>query len=192
MDFSRSCNETREAHLEEVIIDRVHAVDAQTMTDQYQHSTVAPHLSHMPAWRANTAMGRGQHLRFIYHASIRRNVYTETCLRERMNELPARRSVHISQVIRNGLDELYRSRCDTGPEPLADLRPELLADQRHPVHAEGTQRRGIVEEPGDDLHVGRIVRRVDRIRRFSPICQSDQFVSSHPQISRPRDAPECV
>ena len=58
----------------------------------------------------------------------------------------------------------------TGPEPLPDLDSELLADEGHPVDAERTQWRGVVEEPGDDLDVGSVVGRVDRMWWLAPVC----------------------
>ena len=61
-------------------------------------------------------------------------------------------------------------------EPLAYVLSEILADQRHPVDTEGAEGGWGIEEPGDDLDVGRVVGGVDGVRGAAPVFTREQYV----------------
>ena len=110
-------------------------------------------------------------LRFVYRPAIRSNVHAQACFGERLHEVPVAWSAGISFFFCEAAwDALDCTGSRTGPEPLPDLDSELLADEGHPVDAERTQWRGVVEEPGDDLDVGSVVGRVDRMWWLAPVC----------------------
>lgn len=77
--------------------------------------------------------------------------------------------VNATHVAKNE-DVLDRTSCCTRPKPLSDVLAQLFPDKSHPVDAKGCQRRGMIEEPSDDLYICCVVRSVYRIRRSSPVC----------------------
>ena len=63
-------------------------------------------------------------------------------------------------------------------EPLAYVLSEILADQRHPVDTEGAEGGWGIEEPGDDLDIGRVVGGIDRMRGATPVLFVAGYVRS--------------
>ena len=55
-----------------------------------------------------------------------------------------------------------------GPYQLPNVLLKFLSSKRHSVHAERTQRRWRIEEPGQNLDVGYVVCGIDRLKEKPP------------------------
>lgn len=71
----------------------------------------------------------------------------------------------------------------TRAEPLSDVLAKVLAHQRHPVNAEGAQGRRGIEEPGDDLDVGRVIGSIDRVGRSPPVWNMSEQIEKDERMS---------
>ena len=112
-------------------------------------------------------MGRSKDLRLVDCTTVCGDIYPQASFRECMYQRPVAWSVRIfCDVVLNALDSTSGS---TWSEPLPNLHTELLPDESHAVDAKRTEWRRIVQEPGNDLHVCRVISGIDGVWRFAPI-----------------------
>ena len=148
-------------------------IDTQSHANKYKNSLVAP-LALLAAvgwcfWCTvlqldGTEVGGEIDFTLIYH-TIRRNAHSDARLWELMRQ-PS-----------------DRARRGGGPKPAADLLAQFLASKRHAVDAERAERRGRVEEPGEDLDVCRVLRGKRRVDRFAPVTPQMQV---HERVGQER------
>jgi dipeptidyl aminopeptidase/acylaminoacyl peptidase len=89
------------AYLDKVVVERIHAVDTESMPNQDQDRTITPDLSRVFAGRSNTAMRSEYDLRFVDHASIRCDINTKPGFWESMYQFPEGKSV--DGVVKGGV-----------------------------------------------------------------------------------------
>lgn len=111
-------------HLQGIIVNRIHAIKPQPMTDKNQHSAISPYSPSVPSWRAEPRMRCCKDLGFVYRSTIGSNVHSKASLRECMHQCPG---VCLARIVFNGsIYALDRTSSSTGPEPLSNFHSELL------------------------------------------------------------------
>ena len=72
---------------------------------------------------------------------------------------------------------LDRARSGARPKPLPNILPKFLSSEHHPVHAEWAQRGRRIEEPRQNLDVGRIICGIHGMGGTPPVFGEDNEIS---------------